>query len=197
MPYGTGIPKVKQGDGKEILANTKMMTLEIPYRAFYFLWEYAERIAEKDYRRYLDGPMANASLATLEAAYACRNAVFESATGSTLPLLSESDAQKIRAKEDKPKRTKVIKTDEKDRAAGTGGSDNRNPDTCPKCGSSEEPLKKKGKDGRKLWKCFDCDHRWAREPSTEPSEARKAPAPHSGTRKRQKATQRSKQKAKK
>lgn len=94
LPAHTELPVVHQGDGDIILNDTRMMVVEIPYRAFYMMWEYAERRAEKIYPQYInrtDG-MEKAAFAMLEAVHAFRS----SFRGEVLPILDEQEARRLR-----------------------------------------------------------------------------------------------------
>lgn len=157
LPFGTGIIPIKQGEGKSILENTHIKMVELPYRAFYILWEHAERIAARDYPKYVGGPLDNAAQAALEMVHAFRSA----SRGDILPILSEEAAQKIREKEAKRarKRKSVIATAKSVPVSAK----------CPECGS--ERLKKIQKDGRKLFRCLDCRFRKPRRFFRLPAEA--------------------------
>lgn len=193
LPAGTGIPPVKHGQGAEIMASTQLMMVELPYRAFYSLWDYAERIAVMNYPKYKGGPLDNAAQAALEAVHAFRS----SARGEILPILSEEDAQKIRAKTAK-KTAKAKKT--KDKQLSLPLHEGGTPNDCPSCGPNRTVLKKK-RDGKKIWKCADCGHRWPRRSpgSTpqSPSKARSGKSKGSGSPKAQASTQMGKKRPKK
>lgn len=166
LPYGTQFPEVRQGDGKEIMANTSPMVVELPFRAFFMLWEMAERRAS-DYAKYVGGPLDPAAQTALEGIYACRNAFFMKTTMSDEPLaiLSETQAQAVRAQE-----IKKVKDDAKRMAKVRAAKAARS--TCPKCGPGTLIVKKKKlKDDSKLWLCGKCGHRWPRVAAQKPSEA--------------------------
>lgn len=94
LPAHTEVPVVHQGDGDTILNDTRMMVVELPYRAFYALWDYAERRAAKIYPQYInrtDG-MEKGALAALEAVHAFRS----SFRGEVLPMMNEADARAAR-----------------------------------------------------------------------------------------------------
>lgn len=149
LPAGTGMLPLKQGDGRDILESTQIMMVELPYRAFFNLWEHAERRAAETYPRYVGGPLDRAAQASLEAVVAFRSAN----RGVLLEPISEAKAQKIRAAE--------IKQAKKLRHASD------KPTKCPHCSSTT--LKNVKRDGKKLVKCLDCKKRWPRSVSTGPS----------------------------
>lgn len=92
LPAGTEIPPVRQGEGKEIMQNDKTMIVSMPYRAFYLMWEQAERRARENYPKYVGGQLDHHARASLEAVHAFRSA----ARGEDLPILPEKKAQKAR-----------------------------------------------------------------------------------------------------
>ena len=169
LPAGTGIPDVKQGDGKSILSDTTMKVVELPYRAFYSLWEVAEQRAVQQYPKYVGGPMDNAAQMSLEAVRAFR----EAALGVQFPELSETEAVQLRARAAKngtkpaPAAKPAKKSDERPDSL-LDVDDN----TCPKCGPNRTIIKKKVKATKeKGWKCSDCGFWWPREGSESPSES--------------------------
>jgi predicted RNA-binding Zn-ribbon protein involved in translation (DUF1610 family) len=182
LPAGTEIPSVRQGEGKEILANNEThVAVELTYRAFYVMWEHAEAIAKAQYPKYVGGPLDNAAQTALEACKAFR----EANVGIEFPNLSEAEAQKIRAraakraaKEAAENAAKMAKARASKKGKGTsideaiideGVVDKDN--ACPSCGSNVTKLKKKdSKSGSKLWKCPDCAHRWPRNGDGEAPE---------------------------
>lgn len=191
LPAGTGIPPLKQGQGKEILTNTTVKVVELPYRAFYQLWEHAEAVAANQYQRYVGGPLDHAAQAALEAVRAFR----EVANDTQFPNLSEEEARKIRSRAER-RAAKKQKVDAEKmaaaRAAKRKGQISENgsaaskvmdkPTECPKCGPNRMILPKKSKEtGKKIWRCCDCGHRWPRRsssrPSVEPSKASEAVSP--------------------
>jgi hypothetical protein len=101
LPAGTGIPPIKQGQGSDILhATSPTKVVELPYNAFYMLWESIEARAARDYQKYIDGPLAHVAEAELAAVHAFRSA----AADRVLPIMSEERARKARlilAKHDK------------------------------------------------------------------------------------------------
>lgn len=138
LPYNPR-PVVLRQDEK-ILHQTSQVTLEMPYAAFWMLWEQAERLAERNYQKYLDGPLNHVAQASLEAVYACRNA----ASMTPLERFSEKQAQKLRAKS----APKIVK---RGRPATP---------KCPKCKSKD--LRKIKKDDVKLFRCQSCKKRFPR-----------------------------------
>lgn len=153
LPAGTGIPPVKEGTGRDLLQNDVMVTAGTTYRAFYLMWEQVERIAAVNYPKYVDGPMHHVAAAHLEAVKWCRE-VGHPLVGE-LPVLSEKEAQELRAQE-LLKEKKAAKKKSK-----VSPSTDDTPSECPKCGPHRTVLKKKFK-GEKVWKCADCGHRWPR-----------------------------------
>ena len=153
LPAGTEIPPVKQGDGDVILSDTHLMIVELPYRAFYSLWEHAERRAAKDYPKYKDrrDGLENYASSLVEAVHAFRS----SARGETLPILLEEHAQRLRDEAAE----KAKKAKQKGARAEAVLEEAASKDRCPKC--SGQGLKKK-RNGKKIWKCESCGHRWPR-----------------------------------
>lgn len=94
LPAHTDIPVMHQGDGEVILNDTRMMVVELPYRSFYLLWEFAERRAAKIYPQYsnrTDG-MEKAAEAVAEAVHAFRSAF----RGEMLPMMTKEQARDAR-----------------------------------------------------------------------------------------------------
>jgi hypothetical protein len=94
LPAHTGQPEIYPGDGDSILDNTKMVVVELPWRAFWMLWEHAEKRGARYYPQYVnrsDG-MERAAAAYLEAVHACRSAY----RGEILPLMDEDKAKRAR-----------------------------------------------------------------------------------------------------
>lgn len=189
LPANTSIPPVKQGEGDAILHDTRLMVIELPYRAFYSLWEMAERRAEKDYAKYAtrrDGTEAYAEL-LVESVHAFRSSFRK----EIIPILSEEEAQRIREKESK----KAKKTRQKDVQKSAVDPKERPKRFCPAC--SSENLKLTKKDGKKLFRCLDCGQRGPRvltRGSGSPPESRSKPlkgvASPNGTSKPESASQR-------
>lgn len=93
LPADSGIPVLKQGEGRmQLRETTPTRVVELPHRAFWMLWEIIESKALRDYPKYVDGPMDNAAQAYLEAVHAFRSAF----AGRPLPVMSEERAQKAR-----------------------------------------------------------------------------------------------------
>lgn len=94
LPASTGIPPVREGEGRDILlATTPTKVVELSYRAFYLLWEHVEKVGAERYARYKNGgPLEHVADAYLEAVHAFRN----SAADRTLPVMSEKSAQRAR-----------------------------------------------------------------------------------------------------
>lgn len=93
LPANTGVPPVAQGQGKEIMERDDPVVVMLPYRAFYFMWEHAERQGAKEYPKYVGTNMDRAAQTWLDAVHAFRNA----AAGQDLKRYSESKAQKGRS----------------------------------------------------------------------------------------------------
>lgn len=90
---GFEIPPVRQGEGRQITKKrTETVVVEIPYRAFYFLWEYAEREGGRQYPKYVGGPLDHVAQTWLDAVWACRSA----AAGVPLKRFPEDKAKKAR-----------------------------------------------------------------------------------------------------
>jgi ribosomal protein L37AE/L43A len=190
LPGGTGIPAIKNGQGKEILSDTRLMMIEMPYRAMHMLWEHAEKVAAQQYPKYVGGPLDNAAQAALEAVHGLRSA----ARGEILPVLTEVEAMRLRAKSAKKSSKKPAKVEadkqlqlELDSAI------------CPECKGSAS--KKKRKNGQKVWRCASCGFRWPRRSHGEAPvgllEARSAKSGGTSTGKSQKGTQRPKKRPQK
>lgn len=194
LPADTGIPPIKEGTGRDLFDNDVYVGAGMTYRAFYILWEQAERLAKQNYPKYVDGPMHHVAEAHLEAVKWCREVAHPNM--GELPVLSETEAQKVRAKE-----LKASKKEGKSKKKASPSTDDTpthdGPDSfdCPKCGPHRTILKKKFK-GKKVWKCADCGHRWPREAPTSPSEGRKASRGSLGPGKKKPASQKSKKRAK-
>lgn len=90
---GGEIPDLKQGTGKFTMQNETLVQMTLPYRAFYLLWEQAERRAAKQYPKYVGGPMDHVAQAWLDAVHSMRS----SAAGEEIRRYSEEKAQKARA----------------------------------------------------------------------------------------------------
>lgn len=156
LPAGTGIFPVKNGDGKGILSDTHIVMLELPFNAFYDLWDYVERRAAQEYPKRKGDP--NDALRTYAEGQLASVHAFRSAfRGETLPMFTEEEAAKIRKKEGK-RAAKVAKVDARDEAVQLElGLDPE----CPMCHS--KLLGKKKRDGKKIWRCLECGHRWPRK----------------------------------
>lgn len=96
FPAGTGIPYLREGEGKGILDNDTPVVVETTYRGAHILWEIAEGLAKRSYQQEIDGPFANHANAILEACYGLRNRRYESLYGKPLPRMSEERARKAR-----------------------------------------------------------------------------------------------------
>lgn len=187
LPAGTGIFPVKNGDGKDILSDTHIVMLELPFNAFYNLWGYVERIAAQEYPKRKNDPN-DALRAYAEGQLAAVHAFRSAFRGEILPMLTEAEAEKIRKKEAKVKKRPV--------------PDGEAADRCPNCGEgSLEWRKKKSKTGEKLWKCNRCGHKWPRirhgETPRSVSKARGGKKQGSAGRNAETATQRPKKRPKK
>lgn len=193
LPWGTQIPTVRQGDGKDILEDTRPMFVELPYRAFFQLWEHAERVAARDYPRYVGGPLDNAAQAALEAVHAFRSTAF--GNGSPLPILSEEEAQRLRAK---PKKRKSTHPGLLSGITPQGGDPKEQPiRRCPECASTDLKLTKK--DGKPRFRCNKCGKRGARRLTlapTSPSNGSNGDGRSSGGTDQQEATQKPKKRPK-
>lgn len=163
LPFGTGIPEIKQGDGKAILADTSPKAIDLSYRAFYTLWEHAERRAAVEYPKYVGGPLDNVAQMWVEMVAAFRSA----GTGVDILPISERKAARIRAKELEEAKRKPCK--------------------------HENTTRKRAKDGTRYLKCLKCGEKLPREGSTSPSKSLKASSGTKDTPRRrpgaQKATQ--------
>lgn len=191
LPAVGKYPGVKQGEGEQILASTRLVVVELPYRVAWSLWEHVERRAAVEYPKYkarTDGLERHAH-AQVEGVAAFRSAFL----GEPLPILSEEDAQKIRdaqtkkAKKAKEKAGQVV---EEARTEAAHDEAARKHAGCPKCKGLGD--KKKTKSGEKIWKCRSCGHKWPRRSSGEAPESRskgrsgpkqggKAPKPSAAT----------------
>lgn len=179
LPAGTGIPPIKQGRGKDLFENDLHVPAGLTYRAFYVIWEQVEQRAAHNYPKYVDGPLNKVAQTWLEAVVWCRE-IGHPLLGELTPI-SEKEARKIRAKEEKRAKQEAAAKRGKSRTPVVKGDNDARegelstPTTCPKCGPNRTVLKKKFK-GEKVWKCVDCGHRWPRsapEASTGSSKARK------------------------
>ena len=93
LPAGTEIPPVRPGEGKDILNSTAPLKIvELPYRAFYSVWELVERRAAEQYPKHVGGAFNNHAQAWLEAAAAFRSAF----SGTIIEPMDEARAQKAR-----------------------------------------------------------------------------------------------------
>lgn len=222
LPIAAGFewPGVKQGEAREIMQNTRLVMLEIPYRALFGMWEHIERVAARDYPKYigLKGSMEEHAIADLEAVHAIRQAV----AGVEIPRYSEKQARKIRkaqAEEDerqaeaarKARAAKAAKVKGEDVPVSADGvivtkgletNADGVPIECPQCGPNRTILKRKSKKtGEKTWKCADCEFSWPRRsPRKAPESPPKrytAPEASTSTGKRQKAAQKPKKTGKK
>lgn len=201
LPAGTGIPEVKQGQGKEILENTSVRIVELPYRAFYMLWEVAEKRAAENYARYVGGPMDHAAQAYLEAVLAFRNAARSAAGLDHLPFFTEEQARKIRKKFEKHQR--ALAEQEKAARSRKGKTTPESPDPQDPVESAHEHeivRKRSKKTGDRYWICSSCGERFSSDPGEAPERPSKALEPSRGSRKAgksAKAPQKGKKKAKK
>lgn len=194
LPANTGIFPVQNGGGKEILSDTHVVMLELPFNAFYDLWAYVERRAAQEYpKRKADPNEALRSYAEgqLASVHAFRSAF----RGEVLPLFTEEEAAKIRKKEGKraKRAAKAVEGDSTQLELGLDAPE------CPMCHS--KLLGKKKRDGKKIWKCLECGHRWPRNlPGSTPvgrSKARSGKKQGSAGRNAETATQRPKKRPKK
>lgn len=98
LPPNTGIPPLKQGQGAEILRKVSpTRIIELPYRAFYTLWEIAESKAQTAYPHYKNGPLDHVSDMWLEVIAAMRSAELE----TPIEVFSEKQERKLRRKQEK------------------------------------------------------------------------------------------------
>lgn len=96
LPAGTGIPYLREGEGREILNDDRPVVISMTRRAAYIMWEQAEALAKKHYQQKIDGPFANHANAVLEACYGFRNRRYEDLYEKPLPKMSEERARKAR-----------------------------------------------------------------------------------------------------
>ena len=170
LPVGTGLPEVRQGEGKRILTDTRLVDCGMTFRAFYSAWEQVERRAAENYRRYIDNPqLQHVADAWLEAVLWFRQ---QAHPGMDVKQISESKARKIRAEEaakaKKPKaRSKTTTPVKESKDVPEAASS----PACPECGETE--VLKVEKKGKPFWKCFECEHKWPREAPGGPSKAPK------------------------
>lgn len=94
------MPPIKQGDGKDLLAESDdIFTVELTRRAFNLMWEAAEYRGRTNYPKYVGGQLDNAAQASLEAVRGFRSS-FARKLGiieGELPVLPEEKAKKARA----------------------------------------------------------------------------------------------------
>lgn len=174
LPVGTGLPEVRQGEGKTILQNDGPSESGMTNRAFFVVWEQVERRAAENYPKYVGGTMDAAAQAWLEAVVWFRRKAYP---GMDIDPISETEAQKIRAKEAVKAKTKKkdssVAAEQPDASEGAKSS-TAPVRSCPECGDTEL-IKTKTKKGKLIWKCFECDHRWPREAPESSSKALDSP----------------------
>lgn len=178
LPAGTGIPPVKQGEGKEILANDSIRVIELPYRAFYFLWEIAERRAAENYGKYVGTQLDDAAQAYLEAVYAFRNVDHQASTmtSENLPIFTEAEAKKIRARLAKIQKAEAEAAKAARKRKGTPDTpDSQEPvDEAAQADHQHEIVRKKSKKtGDRYWMCSSCGERFSSDPSEAPQRKKK------------------------
>lgn len=89
----TGIRPVREGEGHDILtAASPTMIIELPYRAFYSLWEMVEARARNEWPKYKEGPLSHIADMRLEQVSAFRTA----AAGVPVVAMSPKKANKAR-----------------------------------------------------------------------------------------------------
>lgn len=168
LPGGTGLPEVRQGEGKAILLNDELSESGMTERAFFVVWEQVERRAAENYPKYVGGSMDHVAQAWLEAAVWFRR---KAHPDLDFKVLSEAKVQKIRAKESAAKK---IKTAAKKQAPQNGKKAAASP-ACPQCGDTEL-IETTSKKNEPIWKCFECGHKWPRTPSNTPSDPSGSPS---------------------
>lgn len=155
LPHGTGIPYLREGEGKDILdTEGAHRVIELPYRAFWVLWEQAEALAKKNYPKYVGGPMDNVAQAALEATQACRQAFWRD---KNVEAVSETEAVRVREMERKKSKQKGVTT------TSVKGQE--------ECAHKGFVKKIKTKSGEKLWKCEKCGLKWPRKTKENPKES--------------------------
>lgn len=121
---GGEIPPIRPGEGADIMQMTSGVALDLPYRAFYTLWEIAEAKARVQYPKYVTW-MPHVAEMWAEAVLAFRNAHRASSGLPPLKLYTEEKAQKARrilAKHEKAEAERKRAAAAKARAAKQGKS---------------------------------------------------------------------------
>lgn len=194
LPVRTGLPEVRQGDGKTILKNDGLSESGMTNRAFFMAWEQVERRAAENYPKYVGGTLDYVAQAWLEAAIWFRRKAYP---GIDIEPISETKAQKIRTQEaETAKKNKGKKVQASEAAPEQVKSEaGKAVLGCPKCGEGE--LIKIKVNGVPHWKCFECEHRWPREAPGSPAKASKHAKHGESTKKSKEKHKKSKKKGKK
>jgi hypothetical protein len=102
LPANTGPPPVRQGEGSIILHNDEATrVVELPYRAFWILWEHVEKRGAETYVRYNGGPLDHVAQAYLEGVVAFRNADRAKTDLAPLEVFDPKTERKLRKKQNK------------------------------------------------------------------------------------------------
>jgi hypothetical protein len=153
LPAGTGFIPVREGEGRSIFSGTKHVSAGMTYRAFFVLWEQAERLGRMNYQKYL-ATAPDIAATYLEAVIWCRQIAYPDVR---IEPLSEEEAAKIRAKEVKVKPEKGKKATEPKKLV------------CPECENAD--VMKSRRAGIAGFKCRQCKHWWPAETPTAPAQA--------------------------
>lgn len=173
LPAGTGIPPIKEGRGKDLFENDLHVAAGMTYRAFYTLWEQAERLAAINYPRYVGKGKTWELVAqtALEAVVWCRQIGHPNIQ---IEAISEKKAQKIRRKEVEAAKAKA-EADAAKRAKARKKADPQDVDVSVDDGASDV----------------------SSDPSTKPSKARKGTGGSKAPAKSAPPAEKSKEKGKK
>jgi len=102
LPANTGPPPVRQGEGSVILHNDEnTRVVELPFRAFWILWEHVEKRGAEAYLRYKGGPLDHVAQAYLEGVVAFRNADRAKFDLMPLDVYDAKTERKLRKKQKK------------------------------------------------------------------------------------------------
>lgn len=161
LPLAAGyeIPDLKQGEGRDVFKNTKPVMVELPWRAMWTLWEFAEVRAREDYPKYVKGPLSHVAQARLEAVRAFRSAVMNQ--GDPIFVMDEDEAQKLRADRAAAAKAKIKADKERMKKARDA---KRQKELC-----AHNSTKKIKRGDQKYLKCLECGSSWERAASESPS----------------------------
>ena len=148
---GSELPEVKAGEGEDYLRrDTPTVTVELPYNAFFLMWEWAEARAASEYTRYL-GFLPHVSQARLATVVACRNAALAQIDQPPLKVYSEEKATKARRINAKLKAAEEAANREK-MAKARAAKKSKGSETAPEASESAAPTRKSEERPRKRTK---------------------------------------------